>query len=389
MSDTYDSSLQDQTHRIMSDGLLCECHSLKLDIKAIHKYVSKYQLQPSMVHLNACIQNRNISTIENIQFFLDAGCVPDDSTVISCLKYKNGGLIQKLHEDFKIVLTSDQVIQILSTYCCENAIQYSALIAYLLVQYPNLDYKTVFEGALIGQNAATISKMLDLSPDLITQENLYRICRILWHGGRYRVQPPDTTLIADVLIAKFVNNKIILDRQCYNNMIDGMSGYEYDDDDFTFNALVTIFLKFGYIVTLDDVEYALEAGSGIDELERFGIPYDVKLYDLCYKYNKYPTGYINGISKNDKQLKKRIQLHHKFLRSRVDIIEKHITKSKVQPDQYCFINCCNSGCDEVMKLLDKYNLGPKTMDEIVNIKDSRLRRRMYAKLLASQKNEQK
>jgi len=99
--------------------------------------------------------------------------------------------------------------------------------------------------------------------------------------------------------------------------------------------ILDLFFEYGYVLTLQDVEYCLARDVHFECLERFDIKYDEELFFVCYKVDKFPSCYIENIKKNvgNDIVALRLDLHDNKIRI-VDDFIKRIKRVKL--DRYCF-----------------------------------------------------
>ena len=102
--------------------------------------------------------------------------------------------------------------------------------------------------------------------------------------------------------------------------------------------IVELLLSYGYKITYESLEKLFNDDIFIDNLERFGIPYDEKLYYLCYKssldlLNKYNFD-INPTL---------LSLRKMILGRKVDQYKviKYMEDNDIKPDRYCADNVLN------------------------------------------------
>ena len=93
----------------------------------------------------------------------------------------------------------------------------------------------------------------------------------------------------NVMLAKILSYKIVPTSEMFNRLVHRHGHVTHND----FLTTLEILINFGFQIKIDDVGYALKNYHTIDNLERFGLDYDEKLYFLCHIYNFFPIDYVS------------------------------------------------------------------------------------------------
>lgn len=119
---------------------------------------------------------------------------------------------------------------------------------------------------------------------------------------------------------------------------------ENDNDDNDIIELIELLIKNGLHILNDDIEKLIQIGCYLNDLERFGVEYDEKLYFVCFKSNKeIPNDYESKFKIDKKILKLRALCKSHNPRLSVSKFKDYITKNKIKPDRYCLDNAVSSG----------------------------------------------
>lgn len=157
------------------------------------------------------------------------------------------------------------------------------------------------------------------------------ICNIL----KYKILPDSVTL--DNLDLSHVYNSTINDKRCY----------------------IDLLINNGLILTFEVFEFLLSKRLPITNLERFGIPYDEKLYFLCYKYNTFCDEYYEKLTIDGKVLGL-----HKLCRSKLKsnhIIMDYLQKHNVKMDKYALDFLLFSNRNKAMLFIENYKCIPSIL----------------------------
>jgi len=123
-----------------------------------------------------------------------------------------------------------------------------------------------------------------------------------------------------------------------------------------YNKILELIVSYGYELNLEMIELVFKQEKNIDGLDNLGIPYDEKLYYLCYRYNifsrnRYRHGeryrydenkYAKYIVKFKKELGDIIHLRllcensNNLLKS----VKDYMINKNLKPDRYCIEYAC-------------------------------------------------
>lgn len=118
-----------------------------------------------------------------------------------------------------------------------------------------------------------------------------------------------------------------------------------------FDALVQLLLSNGLNISFNDVVALIRKKKKIDDLERFRIDYDEKLYYYCYIYGYFPECYKKNF--NSPSMKLRDLCTNRNLTFQT--LSQYMKDNNVQLDRYCFENLCRASlwdniCQELIDL---------------------------------------
>jgi hypothetical protein len=152
------------------------------------------------------------------------------------------------------------------------------------------------------------------------------------------------------LIFKIICYKINPDKDTFNKMcnkdIFGDVGTK------TRNEITELLIKNGLQVTYQEIESLIKYKSYLDNLERFGIPYDEKLYFTCFKYNYFPKSYDDKwqIDKNVLKLRKMCEIRS-CGQTKVEQIRKFMKGNNLKLDRYCVDNAFTAGSTQLCRYM--------------------------------------
>lgn len=161
--------------------------------------------------------------------------------------------------------------------------------------------KKVLEKCEMCENTPLI-KMVDLfeifklNPNIATlniacKHDQFDVIDILI--DKYKIIPEKDTLDICIptlnyeLIQKILNYKIIPDKTTF---------YKFNENNYfhsDIRKVVELLINYGLIINFECVEHLLCKGTYLENLERFDINYDEKLYFVCYLNDNWPVEYKN------------------------------------------------------------------------------------------------
>ncbi len=139
------------------------------------------------------------------------------------------------------------------------------------------------------------------------------------------------------MIFKIICYKINPDKDTFNKMFKCKTGYFNPRK---YQEITELLIKNGLQITFNELEMLIMRHSYIDNLERFGINYDEKLYFICYKYDCCPKSYEDKFTINSNTLELR-KMCEKTIK--LDQFTKFLKNKNVKPDKYCVDNIYING----------------------------------------------
>jgi hypothetical protein len=152
----------------------------------------------------------------------------------------------------------------------------------------------------------------------------------------------NTTLIQSIL-----NFKIIPDTNTLKNI------NLFPSKHYPSNQILELLIKYGLIVTLDDIGYMLYHQYVLTNLERFNIPYDKELYFVCSQYDFFPDEYQDKFT-IDKNI---LHLHKMCKTNSFDEIVTFMKDNNLKLDKFCMEFLLDNS-DTFDKILEKYKCMP-------------------------------
>jgi predicted nucleotidyltransferase len=113
--------------------------------------------------------------------------------------------------------------------------------------------------------------------------------------------------------------------------------------------IIELLIKYGLALTFEDIKKLLEVEIVIENLERFGIPYDGNLYFWCHIYNFFPEVYMTKFSLDSKILELRNLCRNP--KTKKNMLDSFLLKNSLKLDGYCLEMCCRYN-----KILSEYIL---------------------------------
>lgn len=150
---------------------------------------------------------------------------------------------------------------------------------------------------------------------------------------KYKLQPTKEFLDISLLTH---NKEIISEILCYKIIPDNNSVnlllIRWSDDIFE------LLVKFGLVITFNDLVKILSHHITIHNLERFNIKYDEALYYHCYLNNIYPEMYDDNYIIDKKILTLRRMCRNAHTTG--PELTNYIETNNVKPDRYCYDHAC-------------------------------------------------
>ncbi|QKF93655.1 hypothetical protein QKU48_gp0197 [Fadolivirus algeromassiliense] len=202
-------------------------------------------------------------------------------------------------------------------------------------------------------NGLNLYKFMTRAFDIIPNIETLRISCVMGYNdvfreltSKYKLQP--TKEILDETLTKTHNQEIISSILCYKIIPDSLSieallNYWSDE-------IFQLLVKFSLKLTLSDLGKIMEQHHLIENLERFSIKYDDKLYYQCYLNNFFPDEYVSKFTINKDVLNLR-----NICRNPASTQEDFVAaSSNVQIDRYCYDHACahNSSIQEYLESLN-------------------------------------
>jgi hypothetical protein len=154
----------------------------------------------------------------------------------------------------------------------------------------------------------------------------------------YKIIPEKETLDMSILtlncdlINKIINYKLTPDsKTLYNITKEHCYNRPYD-----VNKIIELLINHGLNITFNEVEYLLSIQFTLNNLERFDINYDDKLYFVCYLNNNYPVEYIKNFT-----IDKKILNMHELCKSKkltYDKLINYLKTNNITLDRYALDN---------------------------------------------------
>lgn len=159
------------------------------------------------------------------------------------------------------------------------------------------------------------------------------------------------------VICNILKYKIIPDNDTLNNL---NFSCIYDNETMKDRyRYVDLLINNGLILSLEVIEFLLSKGLPVLNLERFGIPYDEKLYFLCYKYDVFCDEYYDKFI-----IDKSILDLHKLCRSKMNSIVKltdYLQKNNVAMDKYAIDFLLFNNKKKADAFIEKYKIIPSVI----------------------------
>ena len=202
----------------------------------------------------------------------------------------------------------------------------------------NLGYSDFIVNDCIIDNSLNIFNFFTKF-DIIPNELTLSICSVNNYDSvfddcttKYKLIP-NKNILDKVLSEYFNQTKIILKILCYKII----------PDEDSFNILLKnshcnietyeILIKFGLMLTFNNIIKLLKIGVSINNLERFNILYDNNLYFWCHIYDIFPEEYMNKFNINKKVLDlRKLCRNPKTKKENLDLF---LSNNNIKLDGYC------------------------------------------------------
>lgn len=200
-------------------------------------------------------------------------------------------ILKMAHNGYKI--TVDDINKMLTwknTFILKDTTKYTSLPFHSVVQSRRLIDET-------HVNTFDLFKYYNLQPNM---ETLSIVCKQGYYEltntiiEEYNVIPDKNTLDSCItsmnydLITKILKYKLIPDDNTFYQ-INLCNMYNYHT---IAVQIIELLISNGLVITMDHISYLCSQKLSLDDLSRFGINYDNKLYFACYMHNFFPDEYI-------------------------------------------------------------------------------------------------
>lgn len=186
-------------------------------------------------------------------------------------------------------------------------------------------------------------KLLNIQPTIETLKKICKYCSVNVFDRfitTYKITPNKECLDKSVsslnqeMIIKIICYKINPDIDTFNKMFKG------ENNPRKFRETTELLIKNGLKITISELEMLLMNHTFVDDLERFGIDYDEKLYFMCYKHSCYPESYEKKYTINCNVLEMRNMCKKNI---KLEQFKKFLENKNIKPDKYCVDNAYING----------------------------------------------
>jgi len=151
-----------------------------------------------------------------------------------------------------------------------------------------------------GEYFQILSLFLELNPDLYGVDFLEHVCKVrdelMFDLIIDRVENcSEECVLASCESGSKYMLKILLKKhpnlatvKCFDRLPTGYRGSNTE--------ICDVLMDYGLGITHETIDILLNRGIWYHDLNKFGIEYDLKLYELCHKHNEYPYQYMSKIS---------------------------------------------------------------------------------------------
>lgn len=245
-------------------------------------------------------------------------------------------------------------------YCCPNDI---------IIYYD--DVTKMMYNLIKLDNLVELYKIFDVKPTINT---MISVCK---NGlvdafteliEKYNIVPNKDCLDASAisrnkdLIFKIICYKINPDKDTFNNLF---TFYDYEEDNII--PIVEIFIKNGLQISYNEIDKLISYGMCLDNLERFGITYDERLYFICFRYD-----YFHELANKWIIDKKVLELREmcKKKNMTVEKLESYMKNNNVKLDRYCVDNAFIFGNGKIKDYMYKLEYEPTIFTLMRNCQDA-------------------
>jgi hypothetical protein len=149
------------------------------------------------------------------------------------------------------------------------------------------------------------------------------------------------------IINKILCYKIIPEKEHLESICLSYNYRKYD--------IIELFIKFGYVLDMDDLNMLLRYDIIINNLERFNIKYDEKLYYLCHINDTwYPSEKFEFADKRTLDL--RLLCMNSV--TTIENYEEYVKENNIEPDGYCLEHACRYNKKLALHLINTLNYIP-------------------------------
>ena len=287
---------------------------------------------------------------EFIYFCIDAGFIPEnDSMIICATESKFIELVFYFHKKFKLEITTEimnliiknqtKITREIAAYTYYNYINDKSSVKLMLSDFGYED--DIIESSVIDKYVSSyhLLRLLDVKPNEETLQLGFKkgIDEIINDCTKKFKMIPTSDHLKLLLRSCYINSNILSDLLCYKILPTKEDYTILIKEHHNINIeIVELLIRYGLVLDLDDIKMALSKKIIIENLERFNIQYDDKLYHLCYLNNMFPYDDKLTIDKNVLELRK---LCRKPTIT-IDQLTKYMKDNSVMLDRYCFDHAC-------------------------------------------------
>jgi hypothetical protein len=181
---------------------------------------------------------------------------------------------------------------------------------------------------------------------------------------KYNIVPEKKTLdmsFANLnyeLIFKILNYRLTPDDDTFYKIKNNTSWYDkkYNEQ---YIKIINLLIQYGFVIKYEHIEHLLSEKICFNDLDKFGIQYDKKLYLSCYLNQFLPNEYISKFNIDPVIMK--MHMLCKSKRLTYDTLKNFINTNNINLDQYSLDYLINNNSKIAEKIILECNLIPSVM----------------------------
>ncbi|QKF93654.1 hypothetical protein QKU48_gp0196 [Fadolivirus algeromassiliense] len=173
--------------------------------------------------------------------------------------------------------------------------------------------------------------------------------------SKYKMVPNKECL--DMAVSNILNVELIKQIICYkispnSDTFNKLINNTIDNEVNVILEIIELMIKNGLQLSINDIHNLIKKGYYLNDLDRFGIQYDEKLYYVCFVGGKeIPKEYESKFNIDKKVFKLRTMCGNTTPKLSATKFRDYLIKNNIKPDRYCLDNAARIGNSNLMSYI--------------------------------------